>query len=88
MTAICRSCGARILWVRTKAGKAMPLNEVPVPEGNVIISMGPARGQQTAIVESKEESAARRANPIDVARVAFVPHWATCPSAQQHRRGG
>ena len=26
----CRSCGARIRWIRTTAGKAMPVNAEPI----------------------------------------------------------
>jgi hypothetical protein len=64
----------------------MPLDLTPVPEGNVIIRMGPGLGQQTAIVETTTESETRRAQTIAAARLAFVPHWATCPTAAAHRR--
>jgi hypothetical protein len=65
----------------------MPLDLVPVPEGKVILSMGPVMGQQTARVETTAESAARRLLDNEAARVAFVPHWATCPNAAKHRKG-
>lgn len=32
----CRSCGEPILWVRTAAGKMMPLDAVPRVDGNVM----------------------------------------------------
>lgn len=34
----CASCDARIVWSRTKAGKAMPLNYEPVDDGNVVLN--------------------------------------------------
>lgn len=45
----CRSCGAPVLWAQTPAGKAMPLNPQPVPNGNVLLvdrQAGRARGRR------------------------------------------
>jgi len=84
----CRSCGAPIVWARTPAGKLMPLDVTPTTAGNVILHMGPERGQATAHVETAAESATRRAHPIPAAQLAYVPHFATCPNAKVHRGGG
>ncbi len=59
----CSSCGAAILWARTEAGKAMPINAKP--EKRVVL------GSRTG-----------RAHVLDT----YLPHWASCPSADQHRR--
>jgi DNA polymerase III epsilon subunit-like protein len=58
----CKSCGAAILWAKTPAGKAMPLDAEPQKR----IVLGRVTGE---------------AHVLDT----YVPHWATCPSAAQHR---
>ena len=60
--ATCKSCGAPILWGRTAAGKAMPLDATP---------------QKRAIVG--------RSGALHVVDT-FMPHWASCPNASEHRR--
>jgi hypothetical protein len=32
----CRSCGAAILWVKTRNGKSMPLDAEPCPDGTLV----------------------------------------------------
>ncbi|HEX7277897.1 MAG TPA: hypothetical protein VF244_11025 [Acidimicrobiales bacterium] len=39
----CRSCNAPVRWIKTVAGKAMPLDPAPNPDGNVVIEDGVAR---------------------------------------------
>lgn len=36
----CRRCGAEIRWLRTTAGKAMPVDVEPNPAGNVYLLDG------------------------------------------------
>lgn len=62
----CRACPAPVRWVRTEAGRAMPLDPVPVPEGNVQLVGGVAH------VLHKDEV------PQPGAR--YVSHFATCPA--------
>lgn len=69
----CKSCKARILWVKTEKGGTMPLDEVPVAVGTISLVEGVAR------VVPKEE---RESSP----RLFFTSHFATCPQAKQHRR--
>ena len=76
----CRSCGEEIMWIKTKAGRSMPVNMERIwfteggdetfvtREGKVI------RGTRTAL----------RARP---AMAGFISHFATCPNADAHRRG-
>lgn len=83
----CRSCGAPILWVKTESGKAMPLDDRPPTEnGNVIVRMGPRMGQETAHVETAEETAARLKCPVDAGRTAYTSHFVTCPHAKGWRK--
>ena len=81
----CRSCGAPVLWVKTEARKAIPLDPEPVEGGNIIVSVGPGR-QETAHTERAEETAARRACPIPEGRTAFLSHFATCPDHKKWRK--
>ena len=52
-TGTCRSCGANILWVETKAGKLMPIDQEPVLNGNLDVKDG------VAIYVKAEPSVAR-----------------------------
>ena len=62
----CRSCGAEIRWVRTAAnGKAMPLDALPTPAGNVEITPAGAVVHAQATLDGGER---------------WMPHHATCPN--------
>jgi hypothetical protein len=72
----CRSCGAPIYWGRTEAGKAMPVDVEPTPDGNVILF--DRRGSVVALVLRRGE----KAPPGAKLRKA---HHATCPHAADWR---
>lgn len=79
--ATCRSCGKRILWIKTRAGKSMPCDADPVnyrynsesrtklvtPDGCVI---------PCDIVQDPAEAEGR----------GYVPHWSTCDNPNKFRR--
>jgi hypothetical protein len=65
----CRTCGAEIRWMRTPAGKAIPLDFEPDPDGNVVIRHRPAGA--VAVVLGK-------GHPVQETR--YMPHHATCPN--------
>jgi len=70
----CRSCHAPVIWVATTTGKQMPLDPIPVPDGNITLD--------TDQVAHVLPDAAHP--PPDVPR--YHSHFATCPNAAQHRR--
>lgn len=70
---LCRSCQAPIRWANTAAGKTMPLDETPTEDGNVIIVAG------KAVVLTKDAL-------IEPGTDRYTTHWATCPTAYEHRR--
>ena len=80
-TATCKGCGARLIWVRSKAkDKWIPCDEVLkaykqddfgkevviTPDGDYIRCSFEFEGLPTGM--------------------AYVPHWATCPEAERFRR--
>lgn len=77
----CRGCGQPIEWIRTAAGRFMPIDPEPV----FIIE----EGRDSFITDEGEIVRGRRALPHEESRefpVAFVPHWKTCPQADNFRR--
>lgn len=70
---ICSSCGAPIIWLRTFAGKSIPVDEVPVPDGNIVV-LGDSDTCQT--LKKGEETEKPR----------YVSHFATCPQAKDWRK--
>ncbi len=81
--AMCRGCGARIDWIRTKAGKMMPVD----PAAIMVIE---GEGREVFVTDEGENITGRRALPEEENRdlpVGFVPHWATCRRAGDFRRG-
>lgn len=74
----CRSCGADIVWAVTAAGKRMPVDAEPVPEGNVAL-VDLASGEIHATVLGEGEALLAE-EPL------HLSHFATCVFADQHRR--
>jgi hypothetical protein len=74
--ATCRSCGAVILWAVTKAGKRIPLDAEPCPDGNVFV-VQTERGLSAYFPTAGAvmEGCARHKS-----------HFATCPDGPAHRR--
>lgn len=77
----CKSCGANIIWIKTTNGKSMPCNaeqviywQDPKGEANIITPNG-----ETVRATLKT----RRTPPTGV---GYIPHWATCPQANNFRK--
>lgn len=71
-TTTCKSCGALITWVRTKAGKRMPLDPVPAEDGNVVIDES---GIAHVLGKGEEWHGDR-----------YRSHFSSCVHAAFHRR--
>lgn len=78
----CTSCGARVRWVMTSTGKSMPVDELPVEDGNVILSILSQPGGQGPLVAR----VVAKTDVVDVMTARFKSHFATCPDAAKHRR--
>jgi hypothetical protein len=77
----CRTCGAEIRWVSTHAGRRMPIDAWPSKAGNVQLIADD--GSVVAEVLRAGRAVEARARGLEL----FVAHFATCPDAENHRRG-
>lgn len=75
--ATCSSCGAEIIFATTVNGKQMPFDPEPSLKGEWELSTGPDEGFCFRPLREKG---------FDVTQPLYVTHWATCPSADQHRK--
>lgn len=71
----CRSCGAAVVWLKTAAGKIMPVDAEPVEDGNMIVFEA-SREVRSVTEEDK---------PKFVGRL-HKSHFATCVNAAKHRK--
>lgn len=74
----CRSCHARIFWAVTMAGKTMPVDADPPPEGNVVIEAWDD-DTRAPIVRARDLM-------FDGHKTRYRSHSATCPDSDQHRK--
>jgi hypothetical protein len=73
MSDTCRGCPAKILWIKTEAGKAMPVNAEPMTTTSDALVLYGAEGKRVTA-------------PPGSARTGSQPHWATCPAALEFKR--
>jgi hypothetical protein len=79
----CRSCRAPIVWATTEQGKAMPIDQGPVDNGNVyFIEQGPT--PKVRVLSDPQPTLEEDADSADGLR--YLSHFATCPQADQWRR--
>jgi hypothetical protein len=77
----CRSCGAPIWWAFTGAGKRIPVDVEPTPDGNLFAvgdGIGDGETPVVAVITSSRQ-------PFPDA-LRYTSHFATCPNASAHRR--
>lgn len=82
----CRSCGADILWVKwERSGKRMPVDAVadmrPRPKGGDIVLT--LRGGDFGELLAEKFYPPKHGEK----RNRYTSHFATCPNADEHRRG-
>lgn len=78
----CRSCSAPIIWAETEDAR-MPLDVEPVETAAIgLVAYNPATGRARVLsADSLGKVDAWRSGGATIHRA----HWATCPSAEQHR---
>lgn len=73
----CKKCQAAVLWVLTEAERPMPVNAEPAHGvGNLVLTL--RKGQLHARAYDAE---------TDDGRNRYLSHFATCPFAEQFRKG-
>ena len=76
----CRACGQQIMWIKTTAGKAMPVNPLATP-------YWPAEGAAGKIVTPDGSVVSCHFDGTrENAKFGYVSHFATCPAAGSFRR--
>lgn len=75
MSANCSSCGAAIIWAKTKRGR-MPVDALPSEGGNVALE-DDGRSVTAIVYAAKQRPQFG---------VFYKSHFATCPNAEKHRR--
>lgn len=80
----CRACGAEIIFVKTVAGKTMPLNVEPV----AVRETGPEPGNTFIRKDGSMVFGEIVGDAEDVQPTveAYVSHFATCPYGGRFRR--
>lgn len=85
--ATCKKCNASIVWTKTPNGKWMCADEGLVPYKQI------PKGPDTVITDRGETIRCKilveedcRAGKVCPTGLARIPHWATCPYADEFRR--
>ena len=77
--AMCRECPTRILWVRTRKGRAMAVNAYPGEHTpNIAVQRVGDRLVDARVITADQ--------PAQVHEETYVAHWVTCPKADEMRR--
>lgn len=74
MRAICRRCGAEMLWGVTAKGKRMPIDLEPREDGNLAVYRDHAQTLRVRVLAAGEAPQAYERRGM--------AHFATCPGAQ------
>ncbi len=77
----CKSCGAEIVWMKTKNRGNMPCDPSLIPFWAKFRAKGKVVTLTGDVVSCEFEG------PMDdMTDVGRIPHWATCPYADRHRK--
>lgn len=76
----CKKCGAAIIWIDTPRGKKMPADR------QAVAYKANPKGKERVVNLRGEVIACDLTFPGAADGMARVPHWATCPNADEFRR--
>ena len=79
---VCRSCGAKIMWVQTEKGRRMPVDDEPTDQGNITLVRRVDNIPLAYVLAASEIAMMSMAER----RKLFTSHFATCPSADRWRK--
>ena len=77
----CKACGAPIVWIKTPGGKSMPCDAQPVTY------KAQSKAKDKIVTQNGEVISCIIA-PADINQatgIGYIPHWATCPNADNFR---
>lgn len=74
----CKACGEEIKWIRTRAGKKMPVDADSFAQHQLTPGV-------TVVTEAGDVLSGGN-RTVDTAAYGYLPHWASCPFADQFRR--
>lgn len=77
----CKSCGAEIIWIKMKSGKAMPCNPQKITYKTLVPG---TKGSLTLICPDGRIASGEFYPGSD--QYGYESHFATCPAAAEHRR--
>ena len=77
----CKACGKEILFIKTFKGKSLPVDPDRVP-----YKLGSGGG--TVVTPNGEviRGVGEPFGPEPADGLGYIPHWATCPRADEFRR--
>lgn len=78
----CEACNAPILFITTKAGKKIPVDNDPMV--NIRANLEPNQ-KVVVVVRDSDIGHVLQVGDADIARV-YKPHWATCTDPNRFRR--
>lgn len=82
-TTACRACGARIMFLKTAAGKTMPVDE----EGTFFLEV--KDGPELFVLGDGVTMRGQRVSPaqlMDADRFGYISHFATCTNPDFFRK--
>lgn len=77
----CKSCGKPIIWVKTPSGRSMPCDPELVPYCAV-----PKAKDKIVTPAGSVLSCEYKEDGQGATGLGYIPHWATCPNADAHRK--
>lgn len=78
--AICKGCGASIIWIRSARGKPIPCEPDPVPYW-----VRPGASKRVVTPNGEVRACEFDGEPNDAYGTGYFPHWANCPAAGKFR---
>lgn len=80
---VCAGCGRQIMWLKTRAGKNMPVN----PQMHYYRA-DPSGGEKIVTQYGDVVTGFTGVEPSQADGVGYISHFATCPNAGNFRRRG
>jgi len=80
MASTCRKCGAPIIWLKTPKGKWMPADE------GLVAYQQDQEGSDYVVTQDGELVRCYLEFDGKPTGMARIPHWATCPNADDFRK--